>query len=1146
MQFTQLRLAGFKSFVDPAMLHIDPGLTGIIGPNGCGKSNLLEALRWVMGATSAKSLRGGEMDDVIFAGTDKRPSRDRAEVTLWVDNSDKRAPARFNDADTLEIIRRIVRGQGSNYKINGEEVRAKDVHLLFADAGTGANSPALVRQGQISELIGAKPQNRRQILEEAAGVSGLRARRKEAELRLKAAETNLERLQDVVDGLNAQYNALQRQAKQAGRYRELSQSLRHFEILIWVHRLEEAASHIETAQSDSEACEKAVQSALVAQANATHRTEALISSLDPLRTLERETSAAQREIEKERDRLERDEAEARATLTRLEARLGELDKALGRERDLTQEAQHSLDRLNRAIARLVEEQQGEGPALQRANAATLHAEKQRADAEKLLDARASEGAQAKAAFESAQRESRQADHRLTRLHTDLSQVERQIETLKSQGAGDIPALEAQLNQHRTALDQARQHLEALEAERPELEHKVRSGDDAARDASGELSALEKEKTSLERLLVRADEGFSPILDHVRAQPGYEKALAAALGEDLNAALDPHAPRYWRLGASCAASLPEGVAHLGQFVDAPAELAARLSAIGVVEVEEFEALSHQLKTGQRLVTREGALARWDGFMQSASAPSAAAARLETQNRVKALEGDISRATRLRDETRDTLSRLRAQLNAHQEALNTARNAAKAAEQTLRTQEAHFNQEQTRLARQEAQLHSAAFNQSQITDQIAQAKTELSEAQARMVAAQTALPAPDGVERAREAADRARAAAADTRAALESLKREAQSRAHRLKALERERDDWQARQDKAHSHMQAAQAERTETEAAFAAAMDKPEQCAGARNALLERLVKAESDARHARDQVVRAEADLREADLHLRQAEKEAGSAREKRAVAVEKLKNARERLNDLMEEAEDTIGEPPAKLAQEAQNSEFAHLSASELDRRVRELREARERLGAVNLRAEEEATTLDEERQNLITERDDLIEAVARLRKAVDTLSREGRARLLEAFDVVHGHFKDLFVTLFGGGHAELRLTEHDDPLEAGLEIFACPPGKKLDNMNLMSGGEQALTAAALIFAVFLSNPAPVCVLDEVDAPLDDANVDRFCRMLEHMRTLTKTRFLTITHNPVTMARMDRLFGVTMGERGVSQLVSVDLKAAEKLLAAE
>ncbi|MGR3802146.1 MAG: chromosome segregation protein SMC, partial [Marinibacterium profundimaris] len=303
---------------------------------------------------------------------------------------------------------------------------------------------------------------------------------------------------------------------------------------------------------------------------------------------------------------------------------------------------------------------------------------------------------------------------------------------------------------------------------------------------------------------------------------------------------------------------------------------------------------------------------------------------------------------------------------------------------------------------------------------------------------------------------------------------------------------------------------------------------------------------AREAASTTEGQVKEADSAARQAEAAASAAREGRAAAEARLSGAKERLNETTERLQDATGEAPGTLSKRVDDDEISQRTPDELERRLDEARQGRERLGAVNLRADEEAEELATRMEEMTTERDDLIEAIARLRKAVDELSREGRARLLEAFDIVDGHFRNLFATLFEGGHAELRLTESDDPLEAGLEIMACPPGKKMDTMSLMSGGEQALTASALIFAVFLSNPAPVCVLDEVDAPLDDANVDRYCRMLDEMRRLTETRFLVITHNALTMSRMDRLYGVTMAERGVSQLVSVDLVGAEQLIAAE
>ncbi len=1146
MKFSQLRLAGFKSFIDPTELRIDPGLTGVIGPNGCGKSNLLEALRWVMGATSAKSLRGGGMEDVIFAGTDNRPARERAEVTLTIDNSDHRAPARFNDADILEVVRKITRGKGSDYTINGEDVRAKDVQLLFADAGTGANSPALVRQGQISELINAKPENRRRVLEEAAGVSGLRARRREAQLRLNAAEANLERLQEVIEDLDTRYASLQRQARQASRYRTISQDIRAFESLLWLRRWSEAVENLTKSEATLKEVDAETEKALVAAAVATREAEAAVSKVQPLRDAEAEASAALRLAERTRDQLDRDVSDAKEAVIRLRARIKDLGEAESREAELHGEAKTALDRLKTQTDKIHKDSAGDTSAQERAEADLQATEARRREAEAALDAANTASAQIRARRDAAQRDLNTAIKRCDNLQAEAEQARQALTDFSENSAVDLGALENASTIAAEAFSAAQATLEsraeALEVARTTLQ----DARDTQQSATSDVKALTSEKASLERLLASGSVE-DQVLDAVRADAGFEQALAAALGDDLEAGLSVGSARRWGGASVSAASLPEGAIPLCDVVEAPDALSIRLAAVGVVDtLDDLDLLVDQLEPGQRLVTRDGALHRWDGYAADAGAPSATAVRLETRNRVAELDARINEAEQHQTRTAKAVEAASIDHSEAERAHNSARQDTREAEAALRQAERSLSTAQAEAARAEARRAGLAEALERAEARLSSARTDLEAAEAATREAQSSDDGSAAVDAAREAAEQARAASADQRAQLENVKREAQGRRHRLAALEREAADWQRRETSARERLDAIRAQIKDASSALSEAEPLPEALEAKRPELLEALEQAEAKASAARDAVSEGEIGQREADSALRVAEKAAAEARESRAAAHARLTAARERLEETVARLRDATGEAPETLQKRATSDEFANLSSNELERRLDEARLSRERLGAVNLRADEESQELDTERTRLKTERDDLVEAVARLRKAVDTLSREGRARLLEAFEIVDGHFRTLFATLFDGGRAELALTESDDPLEAGLEIYACPPGKKMETMSLMSGGEQALTATALIFAVFLSNPAPVCVLDEVDAPLDDANVDRYCTMLEQMRTMTDTRFLVITHNPVTMSRMDRLFGVTMGERGVSQLVSVSLNTAEAMLAAE
>ncbi|HEY4030597.1 MAG TPA: chromosome segregation protein SMC [Caulobacteraceae bacterium] len=1146
MHFLRLRLSGFKSFVDPTEFRIEPGLTGIVGPNGCGKSNLLEALRWVMGANSAKAMRAGGMEDVIFAGSGTRPSRNHAEVVLTIDNSDRTAPAQFNDHPVLEVGRRIDKGDGSTYRVNGREVRARDVQLLFADASTGANSPALVRQGQISELIAAKPQNRRMILEEAAGVSGLHTRRHEAELRLRSAEANLVRLDDVSKELESTLGRLKREARAAEKYKRVAAEIRMLQSAMLFARWSEALRAKDKAEAEAGEASGSVELTARAAAVATEKALKAQEAIRPLREEEAVAAAVLHRLAIEKDRLEREAEQAEAEVARLTSELQRIDADAAREAHIVEDAEAALGRLKAEIKGLEAEIAAAPEHLPELEAAWMTAESQRAKAEAEVERLA-----ALAAAQEAER--RAAAARLEEARQRAARAQRALDAARADRAALGPAEDPKAAEAKAlfeaaleALRVARAVLETAETERGDLARAEAAGRDAARKAEDQMGRLKAEARALAQVAApQMKGGFAKAADQVSPERGLEAAIAAALGDDLDAALDPKAAAFWGGAEVAPPAWPEGVKALLPLVKAPAALAARLTYVGLVNRAAGDRLAKGLPVGARLVSKEGDLWRWDGFVSRAEAPRPAAVRMAQKTRLAELEAEIDVQSPAAAKALETHKASAEALRAAEQAVAAARKAPPDAERALGQARDQVDALARETARREARAQSLDETIARFEAERAEAGKLLAaiEAEAQERARVEILTSP--IADARNLAAAAREAAQDARSELDIERREREGRQRRLEGVRKDHDDWARRQGAARKRTEALAEEQTKVERALIAAREAPQALIGRKAKLLDDFTLAEARRKRAADALSEAEGVLSEADRAARSADHAAGEAREQKAALQARLDAARERLTEVAADIREQTQAEPAELGRRLQE-EAAAIPAdpSRVEQHLRGLERERDTLGLVNLRAEEEAQEYATRLEGLKLEQADLSGAVSRLRQGIEELNAEGRERLLAAFDVIHEHFKSLFQALFGGGEAELRLVENDDPLEAGLEIFACPPGKKLAAMSLMSGGEQALTAAALIFGVFLANPAPICVLDEVDAPLDDANVDRFCNMLNEMRQRTETRFIAITHNPVTMARMDRLFGVTMHERGVSQLVSVDLRQAEALAA--
>jgi chromosome segregation protein len=1145
VQIKKLRLSGFKSFVDPTELRIEKGLTGVVGPNGCGKSNLLEAIRWVMGENSAKSMRGGGMEDVIFAGTQDRPERQFAEVALTAEretNDVSSLHAGDNDSE-LEIVRRIERGAGSAYRANGTDVRAKDIALIFADAATGAHSPALVSQGKISNIISSKPEARREMLEEAAGISGLHVRRKDAEQKLRAAEKNLARLDDILGDMEQRAANLRRQAKQAERYRKLSGEITLAEGRLIYARWKEAAAASDAAKAEAEAAEAKVaaaqneqQAAVSAQNESAKALGVLRAEVQRTREQASESSHRLLTLTNERDNL-------KSRLLDLQAQAQRIHEDNAREDQLTRDAMEALARLEQDEKRLSTELNNltkERPELERG---AERAERAASEAEVELANAVAEEARIQAEIKVANAAVDAAQTRHDRLSVELGRLNAERAEMGDEGELQISLAEAVAAREaaQKAADSSIVRIASLEEQRIEATAARDAAQSSLATLKAELAGLKSEHDALDRELSKA-ESTNKAIDQVKPAPGYERALAAALGDDLLASIGEDGDRFWGGGdMTISGKKPAGTESLLDQVQAPAELHNRLSQIFVADSDNGQMLA----VGQRLVTKAGALRRWDGFVARDDG-NASAERLVRANRLRELQqllvpaGDkVSVAEAALVERRETISAIETQLG-------DARTARRDAEEGLRRALREADQAEEALAWLQKRTTSLAEREAALKTENAAALAELEAAQKERASQ------PDGAaqENARsilqDQRDAARQQVMTAQAALSGIDQKlAQVKEQKAVASAQIRS-WQDRSGEAEARMaeMAKRAKLIETEVENLA--DRPR--------VIEVEVARLTEQQGALDaKVVEKDTALQAAELaqrdhedRLNQASEMLSQARELRAGAKARAENQDLRRMEMGRISAEKFECPAVVLPKKLEFDDDSVGDASQESAELERLTLSRERIGPVNLVAADELAELEGEWAISTKESQDLNEAIHQLRGSIGSLNREGRQRLLAAFEEVDQHFQRLFATLFNGGKAHLEMINSDDPLEAGLEIMAQPPGKKLTSLTLLSGGEQALTAVALIFGLFLTNPAPICVLDEVDAPLDDANIERFCDLLDKMVAETNTRYLIVTHNAVTMSRMHRLFGVTMIERGISQLVSVDLNAAEELLAAE
>ena len=1133
MIFRNLTMAGFKSFAEKADMDIEEGLTGIVGPNGCGKSNIVEGLRWIMGESSARQMRGTELDDIIFAGTDNRPARNFAEISLRLDNKDKRAPAEFNQHDDLEITRRVERGKGTQFQINGKPARAKDVQLLFADSATGARSAGMVSQGRIGAIVGAKPEDRRSLIEEAANIKGLHQRKHEAELRLRNTESNLARLEDLIGQLAEQKTQLAKQARQAARYRSVADRIRKAEARLFHARWRASEQALSKAKTDYTASAELVETASADVARLSAQQARLTAEVPPLRDAEAEQGALVQTLRIRVDDCEREQERVTQALDRLTKLLEQIDRDAARETTLKEDAQQAIAALQEDQRKHQDSLSEHAPQLERAKADLSAAQTSSRDADELA-------AKSQARLAAAQQNRNQLTARLDELNRRIETITQSLAQLDLDNLQQTVTSSAQtLASCEASLATGTQDHEAAEAKLAAARDVKDKCAEDKRDTDTQLARLVAEIDALSYLLAEpVNPSGTPIADQISVEDGMEIALAACLGSDLSLPYDSGDTGYWRQDVI---ATPPDAPNMGtpfaDFISHSDVLKYALSGVSLIEDSQAaEQAQKQLLPGQALVTTDGTLWRWDGLVRKGPV-SNEAERIRQRQRLDALQAEADEVKSFAEAQGQKLAQASAEVDGLHANVQTT-------QQTL--QAARRDRDHAKQAADDAQiaLKSAAARSEDLTHALELATGD-----------RQSLTSDEGFEAdldalAQQAKDQG-TAAESARARLNQAVQQEAELAMQLKSAEQQQQssarqiaDWQNRMGQTDRRLtemdqrkQTAVTEKEQLES-------QPEDISRRQQQLMDQLEGAEAERQKRSDRLREAEEALRQADLALRESERELSTKREaliRTEALSERYQTEQEGLSQRIREKLDCTPEELVGLAQLADPDE-PHDTLEKLELSVNRLLNERDQIGPVNLRAEVEMEEIDRRVTSLTEEHDDLVEAIAKLRSAIAALNREGRARLMESFAAVNKHFTQLFTTLFGGGHAELRLINSDDPLQAGIDILASPPGKKMQSLSLLSGGEQALTALAIIFAVFLTNPAPICVLDEVDAPLDDSNVSRFCDLLKEIAERTNTRFLVVTHHRMTMARMDRLFGVTMEQKGVSRLVTVDLQTAETM----
>ena len=1139
MKFQSVRISGFKSFLEPTEIQMNMGLTGVVGPNGCGKSNIVEAIKWIMGENSARQMRGDGMDDVIFSGTNERPSRNFAEVSIKLDNSEKKAPAIFNHYDEIEITRKIEREKGSVYRVNGKQVRARDIQLIFADNGTGARSSGIVGQGRIAQIIDSNPEDRRVILEEAANIKGLHSRRHEAELKLKGASDNLDRLSDIEQTYKEQLIELEKQGRKAARYRSVGERIRKAEATLFFNLMNNAKKEANDLDIQLKNANENVSQGQIKVAEHTKSQLHLANKIPDLKKDEAEKAATLQTLNITKIKLDEEKSSAQNTLQNIKNQINLINNDIARESEIKEDAKKSLSTLLTEEKNLKEDSENFSTKITKATDLVKKLRSISDAADEKLSTITSE-------IYSIKSDKSDLEKRINNLKQKIEVTQNQlanfnIEDDKNRFKLDkekIINLKKRIQENNQLNDGYKVELEKLEKLETRLIEEKNT-------AVFEFNKVNLEFDSLSTLLGRDTLNSNTLEKTIGNINNLEEAIGSVLGETLLAPIlsddqSTENTTYWRddFKTISPASLPESVIPIVTKITKSSILDTALKGVGIVNNKEIAfKLQKKLTFGQALTTPSGGLWRWDGFVQPQGVQNSYSERLQQiarlrllQNKLPSLEENQSLSEKRLDECFNNIKKYKDDLSNLQVKLSSLISES--------------NQLELQNTKVESKLLSSEALIKELKNTERMSLEELSELEKEFNNSLN-LPSLLAEElKVRNNADQSRNELTDAMAAEQQIKSEESFQSRNLIQLGHQKENWKVREEEAKTRLISLEERLKTSQDEKNRLSTLPESFEKKEAELNIKIEEAISNRNIAADQLVKNETSLNDADKQVREAEKVVSTLREE-MIKIEALLNlSKAKIQNIEERVFEKLKMKSTELNKFINTKEEDQpiKSIEILEKTLQRLLNERETLGAVNLRAEDEMNEMLNKIEVMSKERVDLEEAIAKLRSGIFELNKEGRQRLKESFEEVNENFKQLFQKLFGGGNAELRLVGNEDPLQAGLEVLASPPGKKMQLLSLLSGGEQALTAISLIFSVFLCNPAPICILDEVDAPLDDTNVGRFCDLLNQIVDETNTYFMVITHHRLTMAKMDRLFGVTMEQKGISKLVSVDLEQASRI----